>query len=191
MGKKIGFPLLSLFLAFRSYEMVKGLLQVSSNGLTVFQSVILAFLIPAFLTGVFAFPGFVFATSRLLPDAYYQIRNPKLLKRVYGLLGVEFFKRMLLFAFWGKEKYRKKYFDGRQSGIMQLDFQTRQSEFGHLGAFILIAFVSFLLLEKGHTLIFLMISVVNIIGNFYPILLQRVHRIRIQRITNTISLQIP
>ncbi|MBD3628204.1 hypothetical protein [Cyclobacterium sp.] len=175
MGKKIGFPLLSLFLAFRSYEMVKGLLIDSSTGLTVFESAILAFLLFVFLTGVFAFPGFVFAASRLLPDAYFRIRNPKLLKRIYGLLGVDVFKRMLLFAYWGKEKYRKKYFDGRQS------------EFGHLGAFILISFVSFLLLEKGHTLIFLMISVVNIIGNFYPILLQRVHRIRIQRITGTIT----
>lgn len=187
MGKKIGFPLLSLFLAFRSYEMVNGLLLASSTGLTVFESVILAFLLPAFLTGVFAFPGFAFATSKLLPEAYYQIRNPKLLKRVYGLLGVAFFKKMLLFAFWGKEKHRKKYFDGSQSGIMKLDFQTRQSEFGHLGAFVLTALVSFLLLEKGHTQIFLMICVVNIIGNFYPIFLQRVHRIRIQRITGTIT----
>lgn len=191
MGKKIVFSFLSIFLAFRSYEMIRGLLAVNSNGLTVFESVILAFLLSAFLTGIFAFPGFVFATSKLLPDSYYRIRNPNFLKRMYGFLGLAFFKQILLFAFWGKEKHRKKYFDGRQSGILNLDFQTRQSEFGHLGAFVLIAFVSILLLDKGYTLIFLLTSALNIFGNLYPILLQRVHRIRIQRITSTISLKIP
>lgn len=183
MLKKIGFLLLSLFLAFRSYEMVNGLSRGAIPDLSLFESVFISFLLTLFLTGVFAFLGFAFPTSKLLPDAYYRIRHPERLKKVYAVLGGEYFKRMLLVTFWGKEKQRKKYFDGTKAGIANLDFQTRQSEFGHLGAFLLLGVASVHLLAQGYTLIFFVTSLLNIIGNGYPILLQRVHRIRIQKIT--------
>ncbi|WP_162343770.1 glycosyl-4,4'-diaponeurosporenoate acyltransferase CrtO family protein [Cyclobacterium salsum] len=182
MLKKIGFLLLAFFLAFRSYEMVNGLLRHNLSDLSFIESVLISFLLALFLTGVFAFPGFAFPTSTLLPDAYYRIREPERLKATYEGLGGEYFKRMLLIGFWGKEKQRKKYFDGTKTGIANLDFQTRQSEFGHLGAFILLGVASVMLLFRGYTFIFFLTTLLNIIGNGYPILLQRVHRIRIQKI---------
>ncbi|MDN3690355.1 hypothetical protein [Cyclobacterium jeungdonense] len=182
MLRKIGFLLLSLFLAFRSYEMVNGLSRGTIPDLSLFESVFISFLLALFLTGVFAFPGFAFATSTLLPDTYYQIRQPERLKAAYVGLGGEYFKRLLLVAFWGKEKQRKKYFDGTKTGIANLSFQTRQSEFGHLGAFVLLGVASVMLLFRGYTIIFFLTTLLNIIGNGYPILLQRVHRIRIQKI---------
>lgn len=154
MLKKIGFLLLALFLAFRSYEQVAGLVQTTTLDLSFFESALVSFLLALYLTGVFAFPGFVFATNKLLPDAYYRIRHPERLKAAYRGLGGAFFKRFLLITFWGKEKHRRRYFDGTKTGIANFDYQTRQSEFGHLGAFIVLGVVSALLLFHGYTLIF-------------------------------------
>lgn len=65
---------------------------------------------------------------------------------VYKILCVEHFKWLLLKFFWGKERYRKKYFKGTKTGIAHFDMQTRQSEFGHLAAFLAIEITSFYIL---------------------------------------------
>ncbi|WP_394330522.1 hypothetical protein [Psychroflexus sediminis] len=41
-----------------------------------------------------------------------------------------------MFVFWGKKKNKQKYFDGTKSGLENLDYQTKQSEFGHLAALV-------------------------------------------------------
>jgi hypothetical protein len=135
-----------------------------------------------FVTGIFAFPGFVFPTGQLLPAAYYQVRNPQMLNRVYNLLGVEYFRKLLLLVFWGREKNRKKYSNGSRTGLRHFDYQTRQSEFGHLGALVVIFALSFVVLAQGHRESFIYIHLFNIVGNFYPVVLQRKHRSAIQRL---------
>lgn len=85
--------------------------------------------------------------------------------------------------FGAKKKIEKKYFNGTKSGIQQFDFQTRQSEFGHLGAFVAVLIVAFVLLFKGFVFIFIITTIINIISNYYPIILQRMHRLQIERIT--------
>lgn len=184
MPKKILFALISIFLAYRSVELVKTFLALAPEQLSWVEVTILAFLFNLFVTGVFAFIGFEFPSSRLLPDAYYFVKHPKQLKKMHTLLGVKYFRSFLLVTFWGKEKNRKKYFNGTKSGIQQFAFQTRQSEFGHLGAFIALTTIAFILASRGHVLAFTLTASINIIINFYPIVLQRVHRINIQRITN-------
>ena len=181
MAKKILLPLLSIFLAYRSVELVRVILSV--QGLSLPVTFVLSFGLNLFITGVFAFVGFAHPTSRLLPDAYYRITRPTTLKKVYRMLGLKHFRVLLLLAYWGKAKNRKRYFNGTRSGIRDLDFQTRQSEFGHVGAFVVLALVAILLLYKGLWPAFGMTMAINIIGNLYPALLQRVHRVQIQRMT--------
>lgn len=89
---------------------------------------------------------------------------------------------LLLKFFWGKEKNRKKYFNGTKAGIEDFDTQTRQSEFGHLAAFVAISILAFYLLMEGYFLIFLVSTFINLVGNLYPIILQRNHRVQIERL---------
>jgi len=60
--------------------------------------------------------------------------------------------------------------------------QTKQAEFGHLAAFVSILLVSIVLLYYKYVMIFIMSNIINILANLYPILLQRSHRIQIQRL---------
>lgn len=180
MVKKILFPLISLFLTYNSIELMKKVLYVFKSTIEWPFELWLAVFFNLYLTGVFAFTGFAYPTSRLLPDNYYKIKDSRRLDLLYNYLGVKYFKSFLLFAFWGKEKNRKKYFDGSKSGLVRFDFQTRQSEFGHLGAFVLVSFAAGLLLYKGFFLGFMATTIINVLFNVYPIVLQRKHRIQIE-----------
>jgi hypothetical protein len=179
MGKKVLFIFFSVFLAYRTYVMIDRLMNTSSLRAT--ESTLIAFLLCLFITGIFAFPGFVFPTHRILPPSYYTIKNGRELKQIYALLRVDLFRRLLLFFFWGKEHNRKKYFDGTKNGLDNLNYQSKQSEFGHLAALVLIDMVTLLALIKGFFVLTIMLVIINLIGNLYPILLQRMHRMRIQR----------
>ncbi len=147
------------------------------------ENILISFLLTLFITGVFAFSGFAYSTSKLLPDAYYKIKNQAYLKTTYDLLGLRYFRTLLLLVFWGRKNNKEKYFNGTKSGLKNFIFQTKQSEFGHLGAFILIIVVSISLFALGYILLPFIVLLINIIGNLYPIILQRYHRMRIERIT--------
>ncbi len=187
MLKKLLFPLFSAFLAFRSIELVRGLLAQSPDRFSWVDMAFTAVIFNLFVTGVLAFIGFAYPSHRLLPTSYYTIRSPKWLSKAYTFLKVEIFRKAIMIVFWGSEKNRKKYFDGTRSGINNLIYQSKQSEFGHLGALVLILGVAILLLTKGYFLLFILTTIINLIGNGYPILLQRHHRMRIQRIAKRFS----
>lgn len=182
MTKKLLLTLASIFLTYRSVELVSFLYITHPSQFNWIGAIAYSFVLNLFITGIFAFIGFAFFTSRILPNSYYKIKNPRNLNLTYKMLGVEYFKLLLLTFFWGKERNRKKYFNGSKSGIEEFDIQTRQSEFGHLAAFIVIIIVSFNILIKGHIVIFSITTLINIIGNLYPIILQRNHRIQIERL---------
>jgi hypothetical protein len=189
MAKKIFFPFISIFLAYNTQKLIRVFGEVSPEEFPLLLCFILAVLLNLFISGIFAFTGFAYPSSKLLPDAYYTVKNPKALTAAYNILGIKFFRSFLLMAFWGKEKNRKKYFNGTKSGIQNFDFQTRQSEFGHLGAFIVTTIVCMILLSNGHVITLLLTMALNIIANLYPIILQRIHRIQIQRLTKYITAQ--
>tara|TARA_R110002049_G_scaffold265814_1_gene441950 strand:- start:558 stop:1091 length:534 start_codon:yes stop_codon:yes gene_type:complete len=175
--------MLSLFLAYQTYKLTITFIELAPEKFSTLAKVVSAIAFTFFITGVLAFLGFVYPTSKILPKTYYQIENPKKLEVWYTWLGVAYFRWFLLKTFYRK-KENKKYFNGTKSGIMLFDYNTKQSEFGHLIAFILVFALSVVLLFKGHTYVFIWIQPLNIILNFYPILLQRKHRIPIQRLLN-------
>lgn len=182
MLKKVLFTVFSLFLVYRTIDLMKFLLLGEIKTSNHLESFTISFLLALFVTGVFAFLGFSFKTNKLLPEGYYAIKNPRVLSQTYDLLGVKYFRRFLLFTFWGHKKNKAKYFNGTRAGFENLIHQTKQSEFGHLGAFVALLILSILLVFRGYTLLFALITIINIIGNFYPIILQRKHRLRIAKI---------
>ena len=180
--KKVLYVLMAVFLGLQSYRLVTDFLRFTPERFTLAEMVFVAFLLNLFVTGVFAFPGFVFPTHRLLGKSYYKLRNTKLLQRIYRIMGVSVFRKLLLVFFWGKPKNRQKYFNGTRKGLTNFDHECKQSEFGHLGAFVIIVAICLLLLAYGHVQVAIITSLINIIGNLYPIILQRHHRIRLERI---------
>jgi len=91
-----------------------------------------------------------------------------------------------MITFWGKEKNRLKYFDGTRRGIQNFVYQTKQSEFGHLAALLVTTVLSLVLAFRGYEMIAAIASVINLIGNLYPILLQRHHRMRLGKLSEMI-----
>lgn len=180
--KKILFPLFSLFLLYHSIDIMNSLIASDASSFGMKESFIMAFLLTLFITGIFAFPGFAYPTNKMIGFNYYKLKNPEKLKQVYKVLGVKYFRIFLLIVFWGKDKNRKKYFNGTRQGLQNFVYQSKQSEFGHLGAFISILAVSVILLVYGYIILVAMAMMINIIGNLYPILLQRFHRLRIDKL---------
>lgn len=133
-------------------------------------------------TGMFAFVGFSFPTSRLLPNSYYHVKNKNLNDQIYYFLGVHFFRKFLLLTFWKSKTKMKSFFNGTKSGLEAFMFSSKQAEFGHLGAFVFIQVYGVLMSLKGNVLLVFSLTIINVIFNLYPILLQRKHRIRIQKI---------
>lgn len=169
---------------YKYWELHEQLIAQAPQNLPFGLSILFAFLLSAFLTGAVAFIGFAYPTNRILPQHFYHVKRPNQLKRAYQVLGVEYFRKALMLFFWGTKKNRKKYFDGTKQGVANFLFQTRQSEFGHLAAFVIITIVSLHLLFLEYHALVLSLTLINIIGNFYPILLQRHHRARVSRFYN-------
>lgn len=176
--KKILLSIASLFLIWQSIKLLNIIhtLEAKSWALLIF----IAWIINLFITGIFAFSGFAFPTQKLLPKSYYKISYPKRLKKTYKVLRVNLFRQMLLATLWRSQKQRKKYFNGKKNGISNLDDQSMKSEFGHLIPFIILCFLSIYLMVIGLTKLAICTFLINFIGNFYPIILQRHHRFRIQ-----------
>lgn len=177
MIKKILLSIASLFLIWQSYELLINIDQLETNswGLIIF----IGWLINLFITGIFAFAGFAFPTQKILPISYYKIYHPEKLKRTYKILRVNLFRKFLLATLWKSQQQIKKYFNGKENGISNLAEQSMKSEFGHLTPFIILCFVSCYLILIGSVKLGVISLLINLIGNLYPIILQRHHRMRI------------
>jgi len=187
--KKIFLPFASAFLAYQLYAIVAGLWLGEFANMPLGGELLMAFCIALFGTGIFAFIGFAYPTSKLIGSSYYRLKNTERLQLWYRRLGVACFKKLLLLFFWGSRKNRKKYFNGTRTGIENFIYQTHQSEFGHLGALILVFIANVLALLKGQYAISIFLFGINIVGNLYPIILQRHHRIRLGRFIRNLKSQ--
>ncbi|MFT4533995.1 MAG: hypothetical protein ACJA1A_002488 [Saprospiraceae bacterium] len=180
MAKKLLFTFLSIFLIFQSVKLagVISARQIESLGVII----LLAALINLFVTGVFAFSGFIYPTERLLPDSYYKVTNVSLQKKMYKFLKVDVFRRFLLVTFWRKKEAQKKFFDGTKDGIDNLIVQSKKSDFGHLLPSVILLALSIYWFVLGKWEVAFVTTLINVIFNLYPIVLQRQHRMRIQLI---------
>jgi hypothetical protein len=150
MLKKIVYVGFSVFLSYITYDLVLELWAANPSRYDLLESVVIAFLLVLFETGIFAYVGFIFPTSKLLPSQYYEVSNPRVIRRLYKIFGVVHFKKLLMVLFWGYRRNRRKYFDGTRSGIDGLMYQAQQSEFGHLAAAVLVTLTGLTLLVRGY-----------------------------------------
>ncbi|GAB2490456.1 glycosyl-4,4'-diaponeurosporenoate acyltransferase CrtO family protein [Algoriphagus taiwanensis] len=179
--KKIGLTLLSLVFLHNVYKLLVLFQKLNPEELSGVANFAAALAFNLVTTGMVAFLGFAYPTSKLLPSSYYKIKNTNRLNRVYDLLGVSFFRIFLLKTFY-RGADNKKYFNGTKTGLKLFDYNTKQSEFGHLAAFVLLGLIAIFLWVKGHISLSLWTCAINLLFNFYPIVLQRKHRIIVQRL---------
>lgn len=162
---------------------MRSLISSEPNQYSISEALIISFLLTIFITGVFAFIGFAYPSSKILSDGYYKIKSPRILNRICKSIGIKYFQYFLLVIYWGQKNSRKKYFNGTKKGLGNFIYQTKQSEFGHLAAFFVILISTFILLLQGYIFMVAIITLINILGNVYPVILQRSHRMRIENIT--------
>lgn len=180
MVKRFVFVSFSIFLIYMSYDTIGALARVDSIEWP--WIIFAAWVINMLVTGIFAISGFVLPTQRLLPASYYAIHQPKRLLKCFRLFRVEIFQKFLLATLWRSKQQNKTYFNGTAAGMTHLEVQSQKSEFGLLIRFLLLIFISTFFVLQGKTALGVSTLIINILGNFYPILLQRHHRWRISRI---------
>ena len=88
------------------------LMRSNPDEFSLIEAMIISFLLTLFITGVFALIGFAYPSSGTLSNDYYEVKNPKALNALYKILGLKYYRSLLLFAFWGRKNNRKKYFNG-------------------------------------------------------------------------------
>ena len=179
--KQVLLVLAAVFLLFQSYGLLSGIHHFS--GIAFAPALFLPWVINMFITGIFAFAGFALPTQYLLLESYYTISNPDRLEQIYRGLRVDWFRKALLATLWRSQAQRKKYFNGKVAGLEHLNTQSRKAEFGHLVPFVILSFISVYLVFFVQPVLGLLCLGINLAGNFYPVVLQRHHRMRLQRIS--------
>lgn len=178
--KKTVLAAMSGFLVYQSYLLISGIDSITTQNIP--WLIAMGWVINMFITGIFAFAGFGFPTQKLLPNSIYKIRNPNLIRKLYRLMRVDLFRRFLLSTLWLSKKKQSKFFDGKKGGIQNLIDQSRKAEFGHGVAFLLINILVIYIFSLRMYALATFTLFWNILGNFYPMVLQRHHRMRISAI---------
>jgi hypothetical protein len=79
---------------------------------------------------------------------------------------------------------KKYFFSGYRNGFDDLEITTMKSEFGHFFGFCVVMILTVLIGFKAHYTIAVLIFIVNLFFNFYPFMLQRFHRLRLNELKN-------
>ncbi len=175
--KRVAF---AVFLLFQSVKICE--LHFKYNEFPIWWEIAAGLLFNIFVTGVFAFAVFALPVERLLPSDYYRIEDGKRLINFSKKIGIESFRRFLLATVWQNKEKQKGYFDGSLAGLQHFIINTKKSEFGHLLPFVILTGISVVLIFYTKFLTAFVTFLINIIFNFYPIILQRQHRVRTQRL---------
>jgi hypothetical protein len=101
--------------------------------------------------------------------------------KVYELLGINFFRKLLLWIGWEKLNKKANPIEKNTEALNLLLHRTKQSELGHIIIFIIVmGFTVFVAVKHGiHESLWLL--GLNILLNLYPIFLQRFNRPRYVR----------
>lgn len=182
--KKIMHIIFSSFLVWQTIMLVERLLRnQSSEFLSMFLD---AIFLNLFVTGIFTIV-YSFPVYRVLPESYYSIHNPRLLKTVGQIIQIDLFKKLLTKTIWNKKQNKKYFFSGLRNGFGDLEISTMKSEFGHFTGFCIVMVFAILFAIKSSYSIAVMILIVNIFFNFYPFMLQRFHRLRLNELKSRIE----
>jgi len=116
-----------------------------------------------------------------LTGAYFQPKSWESEGKVYEWTGLHGFRKLLVWVGWEKLNKAANPVKKNLEALKHLEYNTRQSEFGHLIIFfIVLAVALFVGAHQGfrHSL---WLHLLNILLNLYPIAVQRYNRPRLQK----------
>lgn len=116
-----------------------------------------------------------------LTSSYYNVKGWEHGGKVYEPLGVNFYRKLLVWIGWEKLNKKANPVEKSTNALMTLRYKTKQSELGHLIIlFIVLGFNVYVAFKFG-VLKSLWLFLLNVLLNLYPIFLQRYNRPRIER----------
>src|SRR6056297_1721028 len=114
---KIIHIIFSSFLVWQTFMLVERLLRNQAAGFS--DKFLDAVFLNLFVTGVFTIV-YSFPVYRLLPEKYYSIKNPGLLKTTGRIIQIDLFKKLLTRTIWNKKQNKKYFFSGYRNGFSDL-----------------------------------------------------------------------
>jgi len=116
-----------------------------------------------------------------LTSNYYATKQWENGGRIYRYIGVNLFRKILVWIGWEKLNKKTNPVEKSLNSLSALEYGTRQSEFGHLVIFMIVLVITvFVALKFGLSKAWWLLGL-NLILNFYPIILQRYNRPRLKR----------
>lgn len=114
-------------------------------------------------------------------SSYYEQKKWEEKGKVYELLGIHFFRKLLVLIGWEKLNKKANPVDKNTKALLHLHYRTKQSELGHIIIFfVVLGFTVYVAFTFG-ILKAMWLVLLNIVLNLYPILLQRYNRPRLER----------
>jgi hypothetical protein len=117
-----------------------------------------------------------------LTSGYFTIKRWENEGKIYVLTGVNLFRKLLVLVGWEKITKAVNPVKNGLSALQQLEYGTRQAEFGHLIVFLIILATNILVAISMGLMASLWLIILNLLLNVYPLLLQRYNRPRFQRV---------
>jgi len=119
-----------------------------------------------------------------LTSPYYNDKPWERKGKIYESLGVNFFRKVLVWVGWEKLNKKSNPVEKNIEALMHLHYTTKQSELGHIIIFVVVFGFNIFVAFRFGVVQSLWLLVLNIILNLYPIFLQRYNRPRIERVIN-------
>jgi hypothetical protein len=117
-----------------------------------------------------------------LTSRYFIIKRWEKEGKIYVLTGVNLFRKLLVLIGWEKITKTTNPVKSSLLALQQLEFGTRQAEFGHLIVFLMIFATNTVVAILMGIQASLWLLILNLLLNVYPILVQRYNRPRFLRI---------
>lgn len=171
MRKYIFFPLMCLAIIVVSFYIAfwQGL-----------HSFVFAWVLNLLLMSLFLYVDEIFHLQ--LTSSYFSTKAWEKQGKIYHLFGIHIFRKLLVITGWEKLNKPVNPVNKALKSLEHLELGTRKSEFFHLMIFIIVlGFTIFVAIRHGFVQS-LWLLVLNLILNFYPVILQRYNRPRLQKL---------
>lgn len=129
----------------------------------------------------------VFFTDALkspLASPYYNTKGWEQSGKIYEHLGVNFFRKLLVWIGWEKVIRKTSPIEKNTEALTNLYYRTKKSELEHLIILVIVLGFNVFVAFKFGIVKSLFLLVLNVLLNLYPIFLQRYNRPRIERALN-------
>ncbi|MCF6404831.1 hypothetical protein L3C95_18170 [Chitinophaga filiformis] len=122
-----------------------------------------------------------------LNSSYYHEERWERKGRIYEYLGINFFRKLLVWTGWEKVIRKSFPIENNSNALINLYYQTKKSELDHVIILLIVLGFNVFVAFKFGVLKSLWLLILNVLLNLYPIFLQRYNRPRIERVVNLIK----